>query len=448
MSSYSKNNFKDKTFKYQNKNLYSYSELVKVFYDFYDSYFTYYDKNSSSLDRFYEVIRASFENVDYSFLEKILIKLTDQPSIFPHPVLGMETTLMGSHKTEQGNLLFFSSSDRKHKWIGIQLFGVLDAVYVDGVVHVLNKSAKGSVRIIREHVRLIGISNQDFLSREYGGLVVGHSLPFHFFYDQLVSLQTLEKLEKIIIFHKHKNCVYFSNENIQISIDNKVDENKKYYICPLVIPGIKMIKRKNRLFMNNLEEMKSKINRNYHMPKKVQTITKIWFGITSSKRSWLEQFDGYLYLAKKLFQVLDDIHIFIDGFTSSEYCSNHKDTLDYELAKKLSAELDILGIKNSIIVNQTYRKKIEIANELDLFIANSGTGAMVPMEFCNKPGVLHSNKTMMTFPLSENCLKTNSMLTKELSEEPFEQFRSYSIPKEHLYVLSLEVLTQIGKIKF
>ena len=50
-------------------------------------------------------------------------------------------------------------------------------------------------------------------------------------------------------------------------------------------------------------------------------------------------------------------------------------------------------------MGKTYREKIQICRNVDLFIANAGAGQLVPHRFCKKPGILHSNEKHCVFPM-------------------------------------------------
>ena len=69
------------------------------------------------------------------------------------------------------------------------------------------------------------------------------------------------------------------------------------------------------------------------------------------------------------------------------------------MREKLSAYSNVSFVN---LVGQTYREKIKQCQTVDFFIANAGTGQLVPHRFCRKPGILHSNEKHCVFPTGIN----------------------------------------------
>ena len=118
-----------------------------------------------------------------------------------------------------------------------------------------------------------------------------------------------------------------------------------------------------------------------------------------------------------------------------------------------NAVFNVINSKlNSVVeikkmVGKDYKTKILWANQCDIFIANAGTGCFVPLRICKKPGVLHSNSSVFSYP--DDYPKTvKKIQDKHLIEIDHEVknapgFRSYHIPWQHIFNLSIEILNII-----
>ncbi|WP_128082424.1 hypothetical protein [Halomonas sp. KX33721] len=172
---------------------------------------------------------------------------------------------------------------------------------------------------------------------------------------------------------------------------------------------------------------------------------RIWYGITGQKRSWLQQVDGAENIIKKLLPHFNEIELYVDGMTASEG-NTIRNADDEAVLKKIENRLEGQCRIQSLI-GQDYRHKVRVCSTVDLFIANAGTGCMVPLRFCKKPGTLHSNTRFFTFPDSypETIKKSDKKYVIDVQIEGKERadLSSYHIPWQHIFNLTAEVLNKI-----
>lgn len=123
----------------------------------------------------------------------------------------------------------------------------------------------------------------------------------------------------------------------------------------------------------------------------------IWIGISSFKRSWINQVEALRNTLCTLLGKYPSLFVIFDGMTSSVFSSVNKDDLT------LADEAIVSEIVGSILepnqylsmVGRTSLEKIQYAKIADLFIANYSTGSMYPARIHKKPGVAHLSKAML-----------------------------------------------------
>ena len=106
--------------------------------------------------------------------------------------------------------------------------------------------------------------------------------------------------------------------------------------------------------------------------------------------------EGYSKIINSLYREYGELKVYVDGLTSpiDNDVDSFSDVLVYEKIKNLSSE----GVDFSSLIGLGYKEKIGFCQEVSVFICNGGTGGLVPLRICNKPGVIHTNSRLMTFP--------------------------------------------------
>ena len=330
------------------------------------------------------------------------------------------------------NILFFSDSNNSNQWIAIQICNLIDIIRVNNTYYKVadncsdNCINKLSKKLDTDQKLLSQYSRRD----PFWGIRISHQRPYHFFYDQYINLfqlsKCLQNAEKGIT--TDKDCFYpielFGKKIIREYSDNAI------FMLPTTISAWhRSDLLKEAVTMENAINMdieKSSITFD-------QYDFVLWIGITGQKRSWIEQIDGYFQIVSRLSIALKTL-VIIDGMTAT-----HGDVLtnneDHEVAEKLIKKITPFADCVNI-VGKDYKTKISYCKKIDAFIANAGTGSMVPLRFCKKPGVLHSNTKLFTFrgEYPEHVKKVNNAyIVDEKSEGIGGDRISYHIDWQAVY---------------
>jgi hypothetical protein len=174
----------------------------------------------------------------------------------------------------------------------------------------------------------------------------------------------------------------------------------------------------------------------------------IWIGITSQKRSWKEQINGYAHIINKLHVSYPKLGVVIDGWTSplTPSAADLKETASDQKVAAAIADRFTNGIKTFSVTGSNSVRKLAFAQEIDLFIANGGTGSLFVDRFARKKGVLHianvarqvMRKTQMRF----NSIEVPEIYVVDVNADsaPNPENVSYSIESEHIYDLVLPLI--------
>ena len=101
------------------------------------------------------------------------------------------------------------------------------------------------------------------------------------------------------------------------------------------------------------------------------------------------------------------------------------------------------GVEVFSLIGLDYRAKIAYCDSVDFFIANAGTGCIVPLRFVKKPGVLHSNTQLFTFPNKyPEYVKFigKDFVIDVVHENKRIDYLSYHVPWQLVFNLSADVL--------
>lgn len=104
---------------------------------------------------------------------------------------------------------------------------------------------------------------------------------------------------------------------------------------------------------------------------------------------------GYAEIANSLARHHPSVVVLFDGLTAVDgRYANYRD--DLMVVDAITRRLDA-RILPVTLVGRDYATKIAHCKQAVAFIANAGSGSLVPLRFCAKPGVLHSNAAIQTF---------------------------------------------------
>ncbi|MGM0562341.1 MAG: hypothetical protein ACQETX_14890 [Pseudomonadota bacterium] len=371
-------------------------------------------------------LKSSIDRASISLLlQKIRDAVRNDQVVLQHPLLGVETKACYSLPLQpNANAIFFASSDETAWWVAIQINNFIDAIVLPGKVYLLPKRLNKRLVLnqVGKLLDLIGPRYNHvsrFLSKRLGfkGFSLGFSRPFHSFYDQLMYLEPLSGVgllegRELSVF----NDVFFDVRKIAPGVDVvNHDPDRGVYLNvsfiralsfqSLNIDGFNKLARsfEERVLSSSLqgdhEELRNVVHSGVSMRESVRNRLGLWIGITGQKRSWMQQVEGCSEIIKRISGYFDEVDVFLDGMTSpvDRMVNNKQDAeVCWSIKERCGEHAGVTFIE---VVGKSYEEKVRLCHKfVDFFIANAGTGSVVPLRFCRKPGVLHSNSSLMSFP--------------------------------------------------
>lgn len=335
-----------------------------------------------------EIIKSNEKEISNIIIES----LVNQEIKIKHPTRNTVTYLRQSKQIPNtnrlANVLFFSDENRENQWFAVQAISFIDSYIVDNeVINPFNHRWLSDVhrKILGKEVEFDYKSN----NKKLDGLIFSQTRPYHFFYDQFVNYFKLSAISNINDYcFKNQHCFY---EDLPNQETLKKSKDDGCYIYPCIKP--------NKYESKDADLMHEFILYNSHTPHDhIDDIydLKLWIGITSEKRSWVEQVDGYSSLIKELKKSHAKIIVYIDGMTNF-IDDNSISYDDVDVYEKIKSRTSCDDIKVINLVNKKYVDKVSIAKNCDYFICNNGTGGIVPHMFCGLSGVLHGDPRLSTF---------------------------------------------------
>lgn len=360
-----------------------------------------------------------------------------------HPETLVKTRALYNVQYGMANYVFLADEDGNNLWLLVQSQLLINffVTYSSAV-----KNSYGDMRSA-----LSGLKNLyrlDEKSLIYGelpfGFLLSHGKPYHFFYDQL----------NYFLEFRNDKPVYCNSSFFCPDHKGGKKNEGKVYLFPTVI-GSNLLSKSDDLVKGLNEEMESYVynssinNGTEWAPVHGEEPNSIcfWFGVTGQKRSWLEQVEGCVNIVMELVNYFENVIVYIDGMTAKQgvRATNEEDSYVYEKIKNHLSAIDKVYLVS--LIGFDYREKISFCSSVDFFIANSGTGCMVPLRFVKKPGVLHSNTRLFTFPDKyPSCVSrvdNNYVIDVFNGKSSSAMHVSYHICWQHVFNLAAEVINKI-----
>ena len=159
----------------------------------------------------------------------------------------------------------------------------------------------------------------------------------------------------------------------------------------------------------------------------------VWFGVTSQKRAWREQSEGYRELVEFLRGRFANPLIVVDGWTGQMQDSDAEaeavamDTAVYRELLQYSRD----KAQSISLIGARVEEKAAVARNLDSFIANMGTGCLLPSLNAKCPGIVHSSQALYNNHSRHNLRVGNlvAIVGRDISDGKFtsKAQTSYSI---------------------
>lgn len=307
-------------------------------------------------------------------------QLKSRQLVFRHPTLNrpVQCFAVGSRLVQDVNLVFFRSNEG-HQWVWIQHYNLLDALYVDGELIILPTTEYGADMVTVVAAKIPSLLDQMPLAAvAFDGLLLSHSRPAHFLYDQLANLPLIGFDSKQAISegpHVFFSAKYFVPPDVEV----RVMVNDGCYLLPTLDLSHPV----------NPWLIESAVSRcTVALPSDTSCL-RIWYGIASEKRRWTEQQQGIIKLTQELVSLGKQVEVVVDGFTSEvgRYIERPSDVAEFEAIRlKLNDVADVTSV-----ISKDYEYKIAVAKSCDIFVTYAGTQSIVPVRIACLPGVIHSN---------------------------------------------------------
>lgn len=390
------------------------------------------------------------KNVNF-FIDYLNSLLKKEYFDLPHPTkINIPTRARNSIRYGMYNYIFFTDIAGGNPWIFVQHGNFVDAIILPGKIYkIIPSPRKIDKQIFNSLLKLIEQITTCTLSWSQSkllGLVVGAARPFHFFYDQFISLSSIDlPSDKIII---GSNKVFYPLESlIEFRNHDKAINNSGVFLSPSTIRQDSLhtfFKKKCYLMEKRVFEYAVKNSSVDLEDKKYDFI--LWIGITGQKRSWLEQVEGYGAIINNLARTYERLLVLIDGFTVDV---THKQNFqkmcaEDELVVSKIKELVSTQVEVLSLVGLDYETKTKYCSYVNAFIANAGTGSMVPLRFCKKPGVLHINTRVVphqdNYPATVIKIENRFVIDHLDTSNESPDRTSYHIHWQHIYQALAKVI--------
>lgn len=257
-------------------------------------------------------------------------------------------------------------------------------------------------RYLREYVLKYSLFKIDKnKSAKFLGFNVSQPRPYHYFYDYLYGLWYLRS-SGVTNFdiYSVKRCDFWSNfEGVCHSYHQFDDGELNHHVLSLngflIMPCIEYSRTRDAKIFERCADFL--LSRTAEVCREMSESTLnnvqglvLWIGVSSEKRSWIEQVDGFSNIFSMLNKKFSDITVLVDGrtFPSSPSPSDLNNKVrDDKIFDELVGRNSSINFIN--MIGMSAIEKINLAQRIDFFICSYGTDSIYPSAICKKPGVVY-----------------------------------------------------------
>jgi hypothetical protein len=324
----------------------------------------------------------------------------------PHPTISGIVTYPFFSKGFPNHSIFFIDEDLGCPWVLLQVFSFVDLIITPdqafGLVSIPLIRNKDVIRAACE----FGNKSLDLLRASssiqkiqktrphYRGLLLNADRPFHFLFDELLYFFLIQQ-EVNLHFSPSFGQLAFVYDS---SYGPKVCDNLAFSgFQETIYLRLKGVGVHVRTYTGELYESFTQMgiklledNPSRPVPDIPGDSFVVWLGITGQKRSWIEQVDGYVEVIEFIGRIHRHVTLIIDGWTQPEG-SNKQTPEDWDIAFEIIDKAKFHSNTRIVIaIDMNYSQKLRLCSRVDFFIANHGSGCIVPHILLRKPGILHS----------------------------------------------------------
>lgn len=253
-------------------------------------------------------------------------------------------------------------------------------------------------QLLHQRIELISKNisfHRPLLKAKFKGLNLSQARPYHYVYDYLNGLNYLEQ--------NNLNYKTFSNEGFDFldasRIFNCVDTfesfkqgelNEVLYSehAFLLMPCLQYIRSTNDVALQSLSEKLKKQPKLWHSS---DLGLVFWVGISTEKRSWVEQVSAIIEIINKLKEDVGRVCVVVDGRTSTlTGVEKSKDLVHKEQQIFDAIQSAVTGVNFINLIGCSMAQKIAMAHEVDVFLTSFATDSLYVSCIHGKKGVTYA----------------------------------------------------------
>lgn len=306
----------------------------------------------------------------------------------------------------------------------------------------------------------------------FGGYLVGHSRPYHCFYDGLLGLQSVREAGELsssdALFSKGDEAFMdisaglgLAQPHQLLSLEelNALTSSRGCYLLQLgfwfhtraLDPGLRRLAATVDGSLRQLAGEHSRLVASGALEALEACEPLLWVGITGQKRSWLEQVDGTASLLNALHEAFPKLGVVFDGWTPPLVTSDYhrrEARNDDRVIRRIIRRLNFRSRgRVGVIAGLPMLEKVRVGLAVDAFVANYTTGSLNVARICGKPGVGHMGRRMAASKhqhIHHHTREIDPALVEDRSDPSTPTgYVNYSIPWQALYNSLLEVLAEL-----
>lgn len=329
------------------------------------------------------------------YLEFMKVLLLENRIVIPNFDLESELTCINSFGTQLFAFLAFKSGDEY--FYVVQNHQIVAGVYFPSS----NEYVKFSGGDINGYLKFL---KKEFLNKKEHLFDVKKKFvpvfscprPWHFFYNQATALSILSENINIDGYEFYyvpggdfmspsnidKNCIYKKTTIKELSSD----------LLSPVLFGVSF----DSITEDEHELLRRKVLSNIKVIEKPKECIRIWVGITSQKRRWIEQTESIAAMIDLLSDNGIPFEIVFDGWTSP-ITPTSSDSINIESDNKIVDDIIKLSksdFKYFSVVGELAEFKVSMSGSCDFYITNFASGSIFVSRFSGIKGLSHLNNNM------------------------------------------------------
>jgi len=305
----------------------------------------------------------------------------------------------------------------------------------------------------------------------FGGYLVGHSRPYHCFYDGLLALQAVRQAQQLnaddALFSKEGEafvdlgrCLGLDQPHQQLSQEalNELTARTGTYLLQLGFwfhtraedPALRALAEAVDGQLRDAARSQSQLAAIGALEQLEACTPLIWVGITGQKRSWVEQVEGTAALLNALQARYPRLGVIFDGWTPPLHSSDYHRREARNDDRVIRRILKRLNFKTrgrvGVVAGLPLLEKVRVGLGVNAFVANYTTGSLNVARICARPGVGHMGQRMAESKhqhIHHHTREIDPDLVKDVSDPSTPTgYVNYSLPWEALFEELLHVLAE------